>query len=152
METGNKFVITPRMAVMIFLWACIFAVIVWALSGCSKEEPISRVAEYYGTWEYSTPYYQQSDRYAYRKIIKEEGYIITTNWSTGELQTANYTSNGYEYQPFEVLSANSCEMQFVTISGRGRFIGDSLYEEGELIFTTSSYTYKGTWSAKLKKQ
>ena len=43
-------------------------------------------------------------------------------------------------------------MQFVTITGKGTFVGDSLYEQGELTFTTNNHSYKGEWHSKLLKR
>lgn len=152
MKQKPKFVVTYRQIVMTILLLMIGMVILWALTGCQKEEPISYTGEYDGTWSYSTPYFQQSDRYAYRSISENEnGYFILTNWGNGA-QTANSSLKGYSYDAFEILANNSCEMQFVTITGNGTFVGDSLFENGELIFTTSQGIYKGTWNSKLKKR
>lgn len=124
------------------------------LASCQKEEESSSYAgEYSGTWEYSTPYFHKENMAAYRNIVENESeLLVTTNWSTGELQTALPNGNGYSYRTFEILANNSCQMQFVTITGNGRFVGDSLFEEGTLTFVTDNCTYKGTWNSKLKKQ
>jgi len=152
MKEQTFFVITNKMVIQLIVWVAVILTLVWVFTGCKKEEEQPITIKYDGTWEYSTPFFSQTEKYAYRAISSVDGQLyISTNWGNG-VQTAYSLMNGYEYNAFEILADNSCEMQFVTITGKGTFVGDSLYEQGELTFTTNNHSYKGEWHSKLLKR
>ena len=138
----------------ILVWALMIALVLMFTSCQKEEETFSPVGKYDGVWSYETPHFSKEESYAYRCITEgyNEGEIyISTNWGNG-VQCANLYVNSYSYDAFEIAGTSNCGMSVVTISGTGKFVGDSLFESGKLIFTTENGQYEGVWKAKFKKR